>query len=328
MSDYEIIDTHVHLSRTPDEEKNHFLFPGRRDRDRWTTPAKFIEFMDRNNVAKAVVNNLIPLQYRGPVLEKKARLRELPEKERPAAKAAINRQVGRLLREMNEWCCHVGDQFPRLIPFIVISDDLGSPEELVEEIIIRAKQGARGVKIHPGIFSFYPNDKAFWPMYQKCQELGLPVLSDSGPWPLASSLIIYPVAQGYRSPEDDRNFGQPENWAEILESFPRLTVILAHLGSAWWDERVELAAKYPNIYFDTSQGFSAADQLPVVPRRGLAEEDAIRVCRKIGVARIMFGTDLPSIPLQPQLEQILRLPFTEEEKRMILSGNARHILGI
>jgi predicted TIM-barrel fold metal-dependent hydrolase len=105
-----------------------------------------------------------------------------------------------------------------------------------------------------------------------------------------------------------------------------LKVILAHLGSAWWDERVELAQKYSNVYFDTSQGFAAPDQLPVVARRGLAEEDVPRIFRKIGVERIMFGTDLPGIQLQPQLEQILRAPFTDEEKRMILADNARRIL--
>jgi hypothetical protein len=66
--------------------------------------------------------------------------------------------------------------------------------------------------------------------------------------------------------------------------------------------------------------------LPVVARRSLAEEDVVRVCRKIGIDRIMFGTDLPGIALQPQLEQILRLPFTEQEKKMILSENARRIL--
>jgi hypothetical protein len=60
----------------------------------------------------------------------------------------------------------------------------------------------------------------------------------------------------------------------------------------------------------------------------LAEEDVVRVVRKIGADRVMFGTDLPGIPLQPQLEQILRLPFSEEEKRNILARNAKRILGI
>ena len=103
-------------------------------------------------------------------------------------------------------------------------------------------------------------------MYQKCQELGLPILSDSGPWPHSHLVFMYPNPLGYKPYEDEMSYAEPKNWAKVLEAFPKLTIILAHIGSAWWDERIELAQKYPNVYFDTSQGFSAPDQLPVVAR--------------------------------------------------------------
>ena len=122
------------------------------------------------------------------------------------------------------------------------------------------------------------------------------------------------------------DYAEPKNFARVLEAFPRLTLVLAHLGSAWWDERIELAQKYPNVFFDTSQAFAASDMLPITPRRSLAEEDAVRVMRKIGVDRIMFGSDFCPIPIQPQLEQILRLPLNDEEKRLVLAENAKRIL--
>ena len=327
MEDFEIIDVHVHLCREKEEEREYFPLPGRRERDRWATPERAIEYMDRNNILKTAFMILVPRQYRGPLYEK-AKLGALPEAQRRKEKERIGRQIGPIMREMNEWGCGVGRRLPRLLPFIGMSDDLGGPEAIAEELVLRAGQGAKGVKMHPGQFSYYPDDEVFWPMYQKCQELGLPILSDSGPWPHSHLVFMYPNPLGYKPYEDEQNFAEPKNWAKVLEAFPKLTVILAHIGSAWWDERIELAQKYPNVYFDTSQGFSAPDQLPVVARRSLAEEDVVRVFRKIGVERIMFGTDLPGIPLQPQLEQILRLPFTDEEKRMLLSENARRILGI
>jgi len=327
MEDYEIIDVHVHLCRTPEEEKEYFPLPGRRERDRWSTPERIIKYMDMNNIQKMAFMILVPRQYRGPLYEK-AKLGELPEEQRRQEKERIRRQIGPLMREMNEWGCGVGRQFPRLLPFIGMSDDLGEPEAMAEEIALRVRQGAKGVKMHPGQFSYYPDDRAFWPMYEKCQELGVPILSDSGPWPHSHLVFMYPNPLGYKLSEDDKSYAEPKRWISVLKAFPKLTVILAHLGSAWWDERVELAQQYPNVYFDTSQGFAAPDQLPVVARRGLAEEDAVRIFRKIGVSRIMFGTDLPGIPLQPQLDQLLRLSLTDEEKRMILSGNARRILRI
>ena len=325
MEDFEIIDVHVHLCRTKEEETNYFPLPGRREQDRWATPDRMIEYMDRNNVSKTAFMILVPRQSRGPLYEK-AKLWELPEKQRRKEKERIGQQIGAIMREMNEWGCSVGRRFPRLLPFIGMSDDLGGPEAMAEELVLRASQGAKGVKMHPGQFSYYPDDEIFWPMYEECQELGLPILSDSGPWPHSHLVLMYPNPLGYKLSENQQDYAEPKNSAKVLESFPRLTLILAHLGSAWWDERVELAQKYPNVYFDTSQGFSAPDQLPVVARRSLAEEDVVRVFRKIGVDRIMFGTDLPGIALQPQLEQILRLPLTDQEKKMILSGNARRIL--
>ena len=327
MEDFEIIDVHVHLCRTEEEERNYFPLPGRREQDRWATPERMLEYMDRNNVSKTAFMILVPRQYRGPLYEK-AKLWELPKEQSRKEKKRIGQQIGPLMREMNEWGCSVGRRFPRLLPFIGMSDDLGGPEAMVEEVVLRASQGAKGVKMHPGQFSYYPDDEIFWPMYEKCQELGLPILSDSGPWPHSHLVFEYPNPLGSKLPENQRDFAEPKNFARVLEAFPRLTLILAHLGSAWWDERVELAQKYPNVYFDTSQGFSAPDQLPVVARRSLAEEDVVRVFRKIGIDRIMFGTDLPGIPLQPQLEQLLRLSFTDEEKGKILSGNAKRILRV
>ncbi len=327
MEDFEIVDAHVHICRNREEEKTHFLFPGRRDRDRWSTPERMIEFMDLNHISYAAFMILPHRQHRV-CLAEKATVDQLPPKQQQEKRADIRRQIGPKIQEMNEWGCRVRDKFPRLLPVLCISDDLGGPEELAEEVALRASQGAKGVKMHPGMFYFSPESKVFWPMYEKCQELGIPILADSGPWPTSNTIFTYPSIPGYKSPEDERNFGEPKNWVKALEAFPKLRVIMAHLGSAWWDERIELARKYDNLYFDASQGYSAPDQLPLVPRRGLAEEDAPRVLRKIGVERVMFATDMPGAIPQPQIDQMFRLPLTDEEKRMILSENAKRILKI
>ncbi len=327
MEDFEIIDVHNHLCRNAEEEREYFPIPGRRAHDRWATPERAIEYMDRNGITAMAFMILVPRQKRGPLYQK-AKLGELPEEQRAEERKKLSGQIGMIMREMNEWGCHIGRQFPRLLPFIGMSDDLGSAEEIAAEVALRAEQGARGIKMHPGQFSCFPDNEVLWPMYEKCQELGLPVLSDSGPWPHTHLMMMYPNPLGFKLHEPNPNYAEPKNFARVLEDFPKLTLIMAHLGSAWWDERAEMAQQYPNLFFDTSQGFAAPDQIPVVAHRSLAEEDAVRIFRKIGIERIMYGSDFPGIAPQPQLEQLMRLPLTDEEKRMILAENARRILKI
>ena len=328
MNNFEIIDAHAHLVRTLEEEQEYVAAPGRRISDRYGTPERAIEHMNRLGIAKMVLLALIPRQYRKPLFEK-ARLSQLPTQQSQEERKRIGQQIAPLIRSMNEWGCVTAKRFPRIIPFICVSDDLGDSEVMVEEVVLRAAQGAKGIKIHPGMFSFFPNDKRFWPVYEKCQELGLPIVSDSGPFPHSGALITHPLQMASQMEHAHHiDYGEPQHFANVLEAFPRLTLVLAHLGSAWWDERVELALRYPNVYFDTSQGFAAADRTSLIPHRSLAEEDAPRIIRKIGVHRVMFGSDFPPLDHQPQLEQILRLPLNDEEKRMILSENARRILHI
>ena len=323
MDDFEVIDAHVHMARNFSEEINWYLIPGRRDRDRWATPEGSIPWMDRSGISKMVVLVLLPRTWR-PSLSEKARIEGLPTNERQAAEKKMVSHLAPKIREFNEWGCKMGSMFPRLIPFILIAKDLGGAKDLADEVALRFKQGAKGVKLHPGMHGFFPDDEALWPMYARCQELGLPVVADSGPWEVPNIL----VGSASHLHQKHADYGEPKNFEKVLKEFPHLTLVMAHLGSAWWDERVELAEKYANLRFDISQGFAAPDRIPFYPLRGLAEEDAPRILRKIGVERIMFGSDGPSLPFQLQLEQLLRLPLTDNEKRLILAENAKRIYHI
>ena len=149
----------------------------------------------------------------------------------------------------------------------------------------------------------------------------MPVVSDSG-------------TLGELSPQGSY-YGEPIYFVEVLESFPRLTLVMCHLASAFWDQRVEMAQRYPNLCFDMSGSFNlpldAASRDPIIARdrhRACAEEDAVRIIRKVGAERIMWGTDGPAIMARSGIEQVLRLGLSDEEKRMILAENAKRIYGI
>ena len=325
MKDFEVIDCHIHLSPTLEQEVGYYPYPGRRDCDRWAYPEMVDAYMDQAGISKMGFMILIPRQFRAPLFEK-GRLMELPGARRRQEMKKVSDEIVALQKKYNEWGCRVGRENPRLTPFITITDDFGDEKAILKELELRVKQGTKGVKLHPGIYSFRPDNEVLFPMYEKCQELGLPVLSDTAPYPHTHVVQVYPL--WHTPPKPRIEYGEPANFELVLKAFPRLKLIMAHLGSAWWDERVELAQKYPNVLFDTSQGFGAPDRIPINPHRGLAEEDAPRIFRKIGIKRVLFGTDFPAIAPMPQLEQILRMPLTDKEKQAILAHNTKRVYGI
>lgn len=46
----------------------------------------------------------------------------------------------------------------------------------------------------------------------------------------------------------------------------------------------------------------------------------------IGVERILFGTDTPSLSPRVEIEKVLALPISTEEKRMIFSRNLEKMM--
>ena len=57
-------------------------------------------------------------------------------------------------------------------------------------------------------------------------------------------------------------------------------------------------------------------------------EDSARFLRKIGTHRIVFGSDGPGSEPRQQFQQIMRLSLTDQEKRQVLSENAKQFMGI
>lgn len=311
QTEFDIVDAHVHLYRSQELERKNVVHPGRRDRDRWANPASVTGFMDREGISKIVcLPNFPTLQMRRSLLKDVPG--DLPDGERTPALAAIEAELKSRLRRQNEWICRTAADNPRLVPAISMQR-LFSPEEMVGELRLRVSQGARIVKMLPGMYHEYPSDHAFWPLYQACEELDVAIVSDTGTLGQADTGIAY---------------GEPDNFGEMLAAFPRLRLVMAHFPSAYWDQRVTLARQFPNLYFDTSGSFGAEHVEVRDGRRAAAVEDAVRLIRGVGADRFLFGSDGPRFLFQPQLEQMLSLDLTDDERQLILAGNARRVYRI
>lgn len=115
--------------------------------------------------------------------------------------------------------------------------------------------------------------------------------------------------------DETYDFSSPKRMRRALDNFPNVTFIAAHFGGySRWDEAYEYLAGQ-HLYFDTS---SSLDKL--------SDQDAMKIIRKHGVEKMLYGSDYPIITHQNCLNRFLQLPLTEEEKDMVLYKNAANLL--
>jgi uncharacterized protein len=184
----------------------------------------------------------------------------------------------------------------------------------------RNEFGIRGVKIWPPAGAL-PNEPYCYRVYERCAELGLPVVVHTGQ-------EIGPLRSDCTRP---LFVDQPAN------DFPELTFVLAHAGMGWWQEAAEIAWHHPNVYVDIA--YWQAKYLRS-PQRFCEELRAL--ISTAGKDRVLFGTDWPAMRKVPRVKhdtwvQLLRaLPqsapggvrFEPEEIDLLLGGAAETALGV
>ena len=163
--------------------------------------------------------------------------------------------------------------------------------DIAGDILKLKELGLCGVKLHPDIQQFKIDDYRCLKIYEKCEEMGLPILMHTG---------------------DHRyDFSNPNRLLPVMEIYTGLTVIGAHLGG-WsvWDEAMEKLSDLPNLYVDTSSS------MPF-----MSKENALKTIRAYGADKVLFGTDYPMWNPKEELERFFSLGLTPEENKKILSDN-------
>jgi uncharacterized protein len=210
------------------------------------------------------------------------------------------------LRSYNDWVLGVADASPDLTALVATDPSALGGAAGADYLRECAERGARGIKIHPIVQGFAPTDPRLDPIYETCVELGLTVLSHSG-HTRASSPPADPFA-----------------FAPVMEHYPDLHLLLAHLGGACWKQVVPFAAAYPAVSFDLCE-IIAWTGAPGAP----SSDELGRLIRDIGSHRVLFGTDFPWYELDRTVDQLMNLPhLSDEERRGILGENAIRRMGL
>lgn len=298
-----IIDVHVHLTRSVAHERVVFPRPDYPDDWRWANEERVADHLDNEPIEALVAVNymVLPNMYD----QRRRRSPETPD-------AEIWDDLRNRARDFNTWILDLHRRDPRVIPFVCC--DIGTwrdTDTLMEEIERCIALGAMGVKMHPGLGRYFPADQRMFPLYARLEEAELPILSDTG---------------SLRGGPGDDVYGMPDHFRPVFERFPRLRFIMAHMPSAYWDQRLRIARDHPQVLFDTAGGFSEAQFRARDGYRACALEDAARIIRQIGPERVLFGSDAPGHDQRPQIHQLLRTPLTETELEQILAANTRTLL--
>jgi predicted TIM-barrel fold metal-dependent hydrolase len=169
--------------------------------------------------------------------------------------------------------------------------------------------GLRGLKLMPITQAFFPNDERFYPLWEKCAELGVPALFHTGQTGIGAGT---PGGGGLKL-----KYSQPLYLDDVAADFPNLTIIMAHPAVPWQEEQLSVALHKANVYIDLS-GWSPKYFRPVL----------IQYANTILQDKVLFGSDYPLIQPDRWLEDFERLDIKEEVRRKILLENARKLLKI
>jgi len=199
-------------------------------------------------------------------------------------------------RSINEFIAHeVAQSRGRMTGLGTVHPD---SLELEADIDHLKELGLKGVKLHADIQHIAADDPRCMKIYEICQDKGLPMLLHTG---------------------DHRfNFSNPARIAHVLEAFPRLTVVGAHMGG-WsvWEEAESRLPRFPNFYVDCSSTMYA-----------LSAEKTCEIIHAYGADRVLYGTDFPMWPMGKELERFYALDLTQQERELILHENAERLFGI
>lgn len=219
-----------------------------------------------------------------------------------------------------EGCAEVNTYHPELIPIASLNPNYhkdptamqpelaatGRPEFRHSSVLLEAfeKQldmGARGLKIHPIHGHFFANDQALYPVYEKCEREGLPVMFHTGNSLLKGSKLRY---------------SDPYTFDDVINDFPDMKVVLCHGGRGFWYQIAELLVKsFKNVYIDISG-------LP--PKNLLNYWPSIRKFAH----KFLFGTDFPGVPgIRKNYEEVRGLIKDDAAMELIGFQNAYDLFG-
>ncbi len=153
-------------------------------------------------------------------------------------------------------------------------------------------RGFVGVKLHPLLDGYHPNDPSVHPVMEVLRARRAPALIHCG----------HPI------------FTLPWSIEELVREFPDVSVILGHMGHGnivYINAAIDVAARNDNVYLETSG----------MPMHSKIAEAVQRVGRE----RVLFGSDVPFHDAEVERLKVEKSGLSDEDLSWVLGRSAAQL---
>jgi hypothetical protein len=236
-----------------------------------------------------------PLHYRADDDQLVATLRSLGVRRFSALAYAHRPDMAEFL---NDWSAGFTERVAECLHSATFYPEPGAGEY----VAARIATGAQIFKVHVQVGGFDVRDPLLTDVWGALEDAGTPVVlhAGSGPVPTAHT--------------------GPGPVAELLRRFPRLTLVIAHLGAPEYAEFLAFAECYERVHVDTTMVFT-----PFFDDLGAAFPPDL-VPRLLDLrSKVLLGSDFPNIPYPyaEQLAGLARLDLGDDWLRAVCWHNAQ-----
>ena len=173
-------------------------------------------------------------------------------------------------------------------------------EKVEEELCRLWDAGIKGIKLHPAAQRFRMDAESVFPLYEAMAKHDMIVLCHCG-----------------RDPQDGGiDYAPPMAAARVMEQFPQLKLVLAHLGGMDDLEQAEELLWGNKVYIDLAMtaGYMPQQKIDIFLKKHPTEY-------------ILYGSDYPWHDGQ-ELNMLEQMQLSEQQRRQIFWENAAKLLRI
>lgn len=194
-------------------------------------------------------------------------------------------------------------EFAAGVPEVIRSATFYPEPEAASYVADEVAGGVEIFKVHLQVGEFHLDDPLLDATWGMLEDAGTPVVVHAGSGPVGN------------------DFTGPTSMERLLQRYPRLAIVVAHMGAPEYEPFLALAERYERVHLDTTMVFTEffgatypADLLP----------------RLVDVGhKVLLGSDFPTIPYPYayQLEGLARLDLGDDWLRAVCWENGARLLG-